>query len=71
MLRDLAQLHSVYLCKTEELESYQWMEKQAVSNKVEMSVLWIELLKHAKYEFPEIWSEQRYVLFFSAVHRYY
>lgn len=54
----------MYFCKTEELESFEWMLKRRVGDKAsEMCVLWAELLKHAHYEFPEVWSEQRYVIY--------
>lgn len=64
-MQDLAQLHSVYLCKTAELESFEWLDKRTEENNSEMSLLWTELLIHAHSEFPEIWSAQRYVEFVS------
>lgn len=59
VLGDLALLHSVYFCNTEELECLEWMEKRSEDNA--MSALWMELLKHAHYEFPEFWSKPRYI----------
>lgn len=54
-------MHSVYLNKTSELESFEWLERRTDKYNSKMSALWSELLKHAQSEFPAIWSEQRYV----------
>jgi len=59
VLRDLARVHSLYLCKTEWLSSQPWLEMREGKKMVAMATLWRALLDHAKSEFPEIWNEDR------------
>ena len=59
VLRDLARVHSLYLCKTEWLSSQPWLEMREGKKMVAMATLWQALLDHSKSEFPEIWNEER------------
>ena len=59
ILRDLAIVHLLYLCKTEWLSSQPWLEMREGKKMVAMATLWRALLEHAKSEFPEIWNEER------------
>ena len=60
ILRDLARVHSQYLCKMEWLSSQPWLEVREGRRMVAMATLWRALLDHAKSEFPEIWTEERF-----------
>ncbi len=64
VLHDLAILHSLYLGKTDELESSEWLEKRISKSDDEVNCLIIELLNHANYEFPAIWTKKRYLITF-------
>ena len=57
MLHDLASLHSVYLKKTSSLDQFDWLKKK--SREKSLLPLWVELLNHAKFEFPRVWMEKR------------
>ena len=61
VLRDLARIHSEYLCKTEWLSSQSWLERREGRRMAVTAELWQAMLDHAKTEFPEIWTEERYV----------
>ena len=61
VLRDLARIHSEYLCKTEWLSSQSWLERREGHRMAVTAELWQAMLDHAKTEFPEIWTEERYV----------
>lgn len=61
VLRDLARIHSQYLGKTEWLSSQPWLETKEGRRMVAMAALRQAMVDHARLEFPEMWTEERYV----------
>ena len=60
-LRDLAQIHSVYLDDRKWLNSKEWLERKETNKTVSMTPLWRELVQHGYSEFPEFWHKDRYM----------
>lgn len=63
VLRDLAAFHATNFNKTDQYEACMWLKK-SVGGK-DLIPLWTELLKHARFEFPKFWTEERYVFVMS------
>jgi len=61
VLRDLARIHSQYLGKTKWLSSQPWLETKEGRRMVAMAALRQAMVDHARSEFPEMWTEERYV----------
>ena len=59
VLRDLAQIHSLYLNNREWLSAQPWLEWVNGKQMTEMAPLWRELVHHAHSEFPKFWSRDR------------
>ena len=61
VLRDLAHIHSLHLSRSDWLSSRPWLERVTGQRMAHMTPLWRELMIHAHNEFPQFWTQQRYI----------
>ena len=61
VLDGLAEIHSVYWDKRDDLSSIPWLYVMTSERMVQLAPLWMALLNHARSEFPDMWTEERYV----------
>jgi aminoglycoside phosphotransferase (APT) family kinase protein len=59
VLRDLAELHAVFLDQTEPLKTNDWMKPMSRDAMINMMPLWNEMLIHSSEEFPLLMPQER------------
>eukprot|EP00128_Syssomonas_multiformis_P018455 Colp12_sorted_trinity150504_noHs@11639 len=57
VLRDIANVHAVYLGKEGELTQKPWMEVPTKDQHIKLTALWSDLLEHNANEFPDLWTK--------------
>ena len=68
VIRGIAQVHSIWLNREEELSEQSWLGSVMTATKmVEMTKLWETLASHGAEEFPEILSQQSFELHLSLI----
>ena len=59
VLDGLAEIHSVYWNRGEELNALPWLDVMSEERMDQLSPLWRALLSHARREFPDMWTDER------------
>ena len=61
VLTGIAEIHSLNFNKGAELSALPWMDSFTAQRMVRLEPLWQAMLQHAVRDFPEMWTEQRFI----------